>query len=425
MPFIESNDKYQKWKYVVNEFYILYPDGDTTAVPNHRVQSISISHLYETNLFPIFRVELVLSAHTYYKIIKNKDKIKFKLRIQKYYTEIGSSEKSLYRDWINDSFDLILDDDDFFADESLIKEQRESDYSLTTHEDLENDLFKVDNVIEFFLYKSELVGKMNTMVNAIISNASLSDGIQYIASQAGFDNLLMSPIHNTKTYKELVVPPLKAKQAIKFLDTYYGLYRTGMMFYGDMIDNITYLIEYSSKCTAYQNRELRETDIMIPKKSSKYSGDLCSLYRRDNNEKYFIIGNNGLSIRNESISYNAYASADIKVVDTYQGDISTSSSTAKVKDNKSVQIIENNTENSWFTEIYNSFINSKNVVMDIMLADYDVSAVAPNKLFKVVFEDSALSLKYKKNLLLAEAHHSLIKEGNDFTLSSTIKLRQA
>jgi hypothetical protein len=425
MAFIEKSDKYQKWKYVVSELFVLYSDGSQTTIPSRNVQSMSITHLFEQNLFPIFKLEVVLSSQIYYKIIKNKNDVKFKLRIQKFYTDIDNAEKSLQRDFINDTFDLILDDDDFDKEESLKKEQKELDYRYVSDKHSENDLFEVDNLMEFFLFKSEYVDKLNSMVNAIITDATINDGIQYIATNAGLTNLLMTVPHNRTTYKELVIPPLKTKQAIKFLDTYYGLYKTGMMFYCDMIDDITYLLDYSPKCTAYQNKELKETNIMIPKKSNKYASNLlCSLYRRDNKETYFIIGdNNRIAIRNESVSYNAYDNTDVKIIDTYDGNITTSNSTAIVKDNKSVKIIENNTENPWFSDIYNSLIKGKNVVIEVPLANYDISAVTPNKAFKLVFEDSALSIKYKGNCILSEIAHAFVKEGEAFTLTSIAKLR--
>lgn len=426
MAFIEKSDKYQKWKYVVNELFILYSDGSQTNIPSHRVQSITITHLYEQNLFPIFRVEVVLSSSTYYKILKNKNDVKFKLRIQKFYTDIDNTEKSLNRDFINDTFDLILDDDDFDTEEALKKEQKELDYTNMTKKETESeeDLFQADNIMEFFLFKSEYVNKLNTMVNAIISNATINDGIQYIATNAGLNNLLMTIPHNRKIYNELVIPPLKIKQAIKFLDTYYGIYKTGMLFYCDMIENITYLLDYSPKCTAYQTREMTETNIMIPKKSNKFNSTLCSLYRRDNKETYFIIGDNQrITIRNETVSYNAYADTDVKIVDTYDGNITTSNSTANVKDKKSVKIIENNTENPWFSDIYNSLINGKNVVVEVPLANYDIAAIAPNKAIKLIFEDSTLSLKYKGGCVISEISHAFVKEGEAFTLTSIAKLR--
>ena len=245
MSFIETTDQFQKWKYKISEFYVLYPDGAQTEIQTNRIRSMSLIHLFETHLFPIFKFELVLSAQTYYKIIKNKKNVKFKLRVQKYFTEIDSDEKSLSRDWINDTFDLILDDDDFNSDETLLKEQKENDYDNIVNKELENDIFKVDNVMEFFLFKSELIDKLNTTVNAIISNATINDAIQYIATQSNLNNILMSPINNTKVYKELVIPPLKTKQAIRFLDTYYGLYNNGMMFYCDTIDSTTYILSYT------------------------------------------------------------------------------------------------------------------------------------------------------------------------------------
>lgn len=425
MPFIESTDKFQKWRYIISELYILYPDGSNTQIPNERLISIAIDNTYDINLFPVFRIELVLASYTYYKILKYKNNVKFKIRCQKYYTAIDNSEKSLYRDWINDTFDLILDDDDFNSNENLIKQEKEISYDTVTKKDLENDLVQVDNVMEFFLFKSDLIDKLNTHVNAVLSNATVNDGIQYIASQIGLDNLLMSSPHNDKTYKELVIPPLKAKQAIKFLDTYYGLYKTGMMFYCDTVDDITYLLEYSPKCTAYQSGETKETHIIVPEKSNSYSSDLCSLYRRGNKETNFIIGDNTyLSIRNESISFNAYGSTDAIIIDTYSGDIKKTNNNIAVKDKKSLKVIENNTENEWFNDIYNNLINSKNLVIEIPIADYDISAITPNKLFKVIFENSALSIKYKGNFLLISASHSLMREGESFKLTSVLKLKQ-
>ena len=424
MAFIEKTDKFQKWKYIIDEFIILYPDGTSTEVPNHRIKSITIHHLYNQNLFPIFRTELVLSSKTYYNILKHKKDIKFKLRIQKFYTEIGDTKKSLYRDWINDTFDLILDDDDYNPDQSMLQEEKEMNSNVADLKDDENNLFEVDNTIEFFLFKSELVDKFNVEVNAILTNATINDAIQYIATQADMDNILMTIPDNTTIYPELLIPPMQAKYALKFLDTYYGFYKNGMMLYSDMISHITYLINYSSQCTAYQQNEKIETNILIPKKSNKYSSDLCSLSRQSNNDVYFIIGDNSnISIRNDSMSFNAYNSTDVTVIDTFDGSTSKSNSNVTIKDKKSTSIIENTTENKWYTDIYSSMINSKNVVMDVVLSDYDADAIAPNKVFKIVFEDSLLASKYRGKLILCQTSHSLIKEGEYFTLTSILNFK--
>lgn len=425
MAFIDQDDKYQKWKYIISEVFVLYPDGSQTEIPAQQITSIDIIHLYEKNLFPIFKVDVVLASVTYYKILKNKEKVKFKLRIQKFYTEIGDTEPSLVRDWINDTFDLILDDADYNSEESILKEKREKIYDTVTDKELENDLYMVDNKMEFFLFKSELVDKFNKVVNAVISNATINDGLQYIASVAGLSNILMTTPQNQTSYPELIIPPLKAKYAIKYLDTYYGIYKTGMMFYSDMVDGTTYLIDYSEKCTAYKPKELRETNILIPLKSSKYSSDMCSLKKKSSTETNFIIGDNTtISIRNETISMNAYAATDAKFIDPYSGDITASSSTATVKNTKSETIVENTTENKWVSDIYKTLVDSKNVVIDVVLSDYDIAAISPNKTYKIVFEDTALSSKYKKSLLISEITHSLKKEGNYFTLASIARFRQ-
>ena len=44
MPIIEKSDKFQKWKYIMSELFILYPDGTSTEIPAHRVLSISLNN---------------------------------------------------------------------------------------------------------------------------------------------------------------------------------------------------------------------------------------------------------------------------------------------------------------------------------------------------------------------------------------------
>lgn len=424
MAFISEDDIFQKWKYHVEEFKLLLDSGEEQDIPPFRIQSITILHDYEINLFPIFRIEAALEPSVYYKIIKNKQKIKFKIRIQKYYTEIGSDEKSLYRDYINDTFDLILDDDDYDPDEGIRKEEQIQNFEEIST-DTTNDLFNTNNLIELFLFKSEYVESGNIGVNEILSNATVSDGIQYIASMSNMKKILMTPSDNNTVIPELIIPPLKSKEAILWLDTYYGIYKNGILFYIDMISGITYLLSYSGDCTAYQKKEIKETDIMIPEKSGRYSSDVCSLKRKGVSDINFIIGDNkNLSSRNESISYNEYADLQTTTTDSYTGESTTDIGKGNTKNNKTSKFLINNTENKWYSKRYVSLISGKRIVIQLTLADYDISALAPNKKYKFLFEDSALAKKYKGNYRLGNISHYFVKEGTDFTINTVATFKQ-
>ena len=89
-----------------------------------------------------------------YKILKNKKDVKFKIRIQKFYTEIGSAKKSLYRDWINDTFDLILDDDDYNTEDPIIQEEKEMNLKLEQTQKEINDILINYFSIHFLFFQS-------------------------------------------------------------------------------------------------------------------------------------------------------------------------------------------------------------------------------------------------------------------------------
>ena len=67
-----SEDIFLKWRYTVSEIYILYPKEEPVKIPTERLVSLMILNDYENNLYPVFRIEIVLEASRYYKIIKNK-----------------------------------------------------------------------------------------------------------------------------------------------------------------------------------------------------------------------------------------------------------------------------------------------------------------------------------------------------------------
>ena len=417
MAFLYSNDNYQKWRYKVTELQILNVDSTPIEIIPDRISSIGILHDYENNLFPIFRIEIITASTIYYKIIKNKSKVKIKLRIQKYYNELANKKKSLLRDVINDTFDLILDEEEYDSDKPVREESKSNLTNFDT--DVSNDLYKSNNPIELFLFKSDIINRMNTTINAVISNATTTAAIQYIIKQAGLKNILMAPADNNKNIPELLIPPLKAKEALMWINNYYGIYKNGFIAYNDFIDGIFYILPYSGGCNAYQNNEIKETNILIPKKNNKIAAnEFCSIQRVNDLKSYYILGTNNISIRDETISFDVINSMNVSSVDSYSGDISINKNSYG-----NTTIIENKTENDYYVNMYNSIVNSKKIVVNTLLANYDINALKPNKKIKLLFEDSSISEKYKGEYILSSTNLVFIKDGSDFTLSTDVELK--
>lgn len=423
MAIFTDDDRFLKWKYHVEELYLLFPGEEPIELPNIRLASIMITHDYENNIFPLFRIEVVLEPSRYYKIIQQKENVQFKIRIQKYYREIGKSKESLKRDYINDTFDLILNDSDFDTEKGFKEEQNQNNYSSIVKDDL-NDLYWTDNRLEFFLFKSDTIKASRKIVNGILSNANVTDSINFIASKAGLKNILMAPADNDTIIKELVIPPLTASQAIVFVDSYYGLYKVGSLIYMDLDRN--YIMPYDGKCRCWEVDEKKETSIVIPKRSSSFSSDLCTVEKvaPDTKINYIVGSNFMIEIENQSITYDVLAGNDIQSIDLYEGEISTKKSNAITKDQNEEKLIQNMTENPYFNNIYTQQTSARSVVMFISLSDYDASILRPNSIYHVIFEDTALTNKYKGYYQLVRASHTFVKDGADFALTSAIVLKK-
>ena len=88
----------------MSEFFMII-DGETHKIPVERIHSFKIENYYLEAIFPIFKVVISLESARYYAMIKNKDKVKFKIRIQTYSHNVDTpSEHSMNKDLINDTF---------------------------------------------------------------------------------------------------------------------------------------------------------------------------------------------------------------------------------------------------------------------------------------------------------------------------------
>ena len=422
MAIFTSADTFLKWRYTIDEIYLMFPEEEPVEIPTERLTSIMILHDYENNLYPVFRIEIVLEASRYYKIIKQKNDVKFKLRIQKSYQVLGEEEWSLNQDYIQDTFDLILNDNDFDVDAGFKEEAASGNYENIEDEDVD-ELLDTDNRFEFFLFKSSTIKSGRKTVNQILHNATVTDGINYVVSKAGFKNLLMAPSDHTNVIQELVIPPLNAAMALIYIDCYYGIYKTGSMVYMDLDRN--YILPYNSKCKCWTKKEDKEISLIIPKKGSSFSSDLCTVIKDGDESTKYIVGNNtNISIENNSITYDILVGNNIESVDSYNGTVTTGSATSTTKDSNNERKIDNLTENPYFNKTYTTQSEARNVVISLTIGDYDIDFLKPNRVIKVIFEDGTLTKKYKGNYKLVRANHTFVLTGSQFQLMTDLVLKK-
>lgn len=422
MGVFDAGDKVRIYQYKPSKIELLLPGKEPEVIPNERLRKITIINDYENNYFPIFSVEIVLEASRYYKIIKQKTNVKFHLVINKFYHYNGEQDNSLNYKWIDDTFDLILDDND--EDNKMAQKQEEAsnNYTSVTNSDI-NDLNQVDNKVEFYMFKSSIIKGLKQTVNKILTNATVTDGICYICGEAGIKNLLMTPPVNSKRYENLVIPPLSRCKAIQFLDTYYGLYKTGSMIYFGL--NRSYILKYIGGCTAYEKKEVKNTSFVIPSQTSIHTTENGVLYKKNKtNTNYLVCDNNSTSNRNDSISNDVINGNDVTYVDSLTGDMDENESDAEGLQGNTTTVKVNNTENSWLGQTYTAQSSKKNNVIDIRINNADLDMIEPNKKLNVVYEDTQITNKYNGDYILAYASHELSKDGDYLGVSSIVRLKR-
>lgn len=419
MAILNNNDKYCNWYYEAESIQLLI-GRDIINIPSENLNSMNILHNYDENMFPIFQIVLLLNANLYNIIIKNKNIVKIKLRIQKFYVEIGKNNRSMYRDFINDTFDLILDDSIENLDRELQRDTQKNDLkNIST--DLSNDIkYQTFVPCEFFLFKNETIESTKKPINAIFSNASPTDVLYFLLKEGNIKNVLMSPSDNIVKYKKIIIPPLKLGEAIKFLDSYYGLYKNGSMIYFDF--NKVYILNYIGECTAYEKNEKKETNIIIPSSSSLYSSNNCGVIKSNNLKKNYILGSNMvLNIMNESITNNILNGNDIMVIDNVNGEINITNNENISRGENFINIIKNKVENPFIGETYINLMNSKSITISTIIGNYDIETISPNKKINIIFEDTSLANKYNYNYHISSVSHNFIKDGKLLSLQSTIQ----
>ena len=317
MKLFTESDQFQKYLYIVKDIQVLLPDGEENLIiEKNRFMGLDVEDNYEENYFPLIKITLVINSETYYKILKYKNECKFYLRIHKKYmknedkTKMSSEQKFLL-----DTFDLITDENTDDMLNALKEKISSDDYKKRKSEG--NVLDETDNNrVSFYLFKSSIAGT-KTNVNKILANANVSDAIAYLMSVAKIKNVLMSQPDNTKVYEELMIPYQSVLKSLGFLDTYYGLYKSGSIIYFGV--DYTYIIPYNGKCSVTSTSDKStNTNIVIPKSSNTlYSGKLGSVKRKNDESNYVIGDSTSINIMNKSISNNYLYANDIEVVDSY------------------------------------------------------------------------------------------------------------
>lgn len=409
---IKKEDQFAEYKYKVTEFFIII-NGETDKFPVERISDWKINHYFEEASFPILKFNLMMEPSRYYKIIKNKNNTKFKVRIQSYFIKDGNaSDKSMMRDIINDTFVIFTDEnnDDYDIDE---KKEAKTDKD-------ENELDKVGNNIELFLFKDN-VTKIRSTNNFILESCDLTTAVTYLLGKAGVSKVLMSPFDNTKSYPQLILPPQSIEKQLKYLNSSYGFHRKGSLIYFGLFH--TYVLDYKGGCTAWYKKEYKETNIYVLEKTN-HDGSLGSNILKPNVEQFYVnVLTEGVDIQNNSLSANNIQGVKPTVVNMRENSTQSQSPGISAPSENETMFF-NNSQNEYLAEAVAAYQQSNNIIITIEIENVNIEAFNPNKKYNIIFENTQLNQKYKGTYRISEASHHFTNNGDDFILTSSLTFKK-
>ena len=127
MSLIRDTDTYMQYRYVVSEFKAMM-GSEIIEFDTGKIRNLSIEKDYENDLFPLLRVVVITSQARYRQILRNRDTVKFKFRLQKYSRMLHDpNTESMKSDYINGTFVIFTDDDTPDMSENVVKLKQKTD----------------------------------------------------------------------------------------------------------------------------------------------------------------------------------------------------------------------------------------------------------------------------------------------------------
>jgi hypothetical protein len=233
----------------------------------------------------------------------------------------------------------------------------------------------------------------------------------------------MSPVDNRNIYDTIILPPQSIYENIKYLDAYYGFYKTGMLLYFGL--DRSYMLRYGPYSDAVADNEYHDTTILISEKGSDDTSQNGSIIREGESTNYIAASNATVQFINNIVALDVITGTDATIIDASNNKLDTFKSNYETRGDGKYSYIYNDTMNDYRVDTYSQQVKGQECQLNFAVSDYDIAAVTPNKNINIVFEDLTLNDKYNGVYKTASAVHKFVHDStSDFTLASVITFKK-
>ena len=394
--------------------------SDFELNPNY-LSEIFIEKDFDNMAYPYFEITVTLPPSTYRDMRKKNSEIRCYVELQKAYTDLQLNAASSSE---NLSFDTILQDTFYvFLVDNTPDLQSNFTETYETAAGIEKDEYGAGDYIttRMLLYNEEFFFRGRTIVNAVLQDATLLDGVIFSINKANLRNMLVSPPDNITKYNQLILPPLSATEQLMRLTADYAMYEVGATVFFDF--DRGYVLDNYNACTVWEPNEIKQVYIISKEKSDDSTALNTGSYE-DPSRKFYVVNIEAgrASFSNGSLLADQAQGTNVISVDTQSGDVRNINSNAKTAGlGNTSQIVVSNTGEDTSSALAYTLKNSSRIAK-INLSNIDIEIFKPNKEYIFSF-DTADFEEYMGSYHIMKFTADLQKDGDLFVCSATAEFK--
>ena len=398
----EMRDNKVNIKYKVENFDIIFENGDIEEIEAGMVRHLYIERDYDNLYFPLINISVVMYDLIYHRIKQENDTVRFRVRIiRNIYNK--DNELTKYELFCNKTFRCFMDKENVVKDNDLVEIKREKDDAIHPG--------YIANPREFYIFLDNVID-CKKKLNLSVEKSDLTDLIIYLFNQRNVDKLLMSKLDYSTSGSNMIIPNGNLIENINFLNEVLGLYKKGMLLFFD-IDN-AYLIDKNSKCTSWRPNEVRITHIHVTNNKENDSQLNGQYTDKERKQCHLFSHNKRIDMKNSNIINDQIHGNEVTLLNAKTNSVKQiKTSTTQIGNPNSNFVNSKYSTNSYVPSTIQTRLYESETLCTMSFLGIDVDVFTPNKEIVVTYEDPELHKKYSGSYRVIKLTSILKKDSKE------------
>lgn len=396
----EMRDNKNLIKYKVDNFDIIFENGDIEKLDGDVVNHLYIEKDYDELFFPIVNLAITMKDELYHRIKQENDTVKFRVRVIKniYDQDMQFLKYELY---FNELFQCFEDKENVIEDKENAENKKE----------MEDDSVTLGtNTRDFYLFTDE-VTKCKKYFNMSIESATLSDLLIYIIGETGITNLLMTKLENNPSLSNLTIPSGNTVETINYLNNIKTFYKKGMLLFFDI--DTTFLIDKNYKCTAWRKNEVQITHIHVSNQQTSDSQMNGFYINKDRKQTHVFSNTDRVQLKNLNITTNQLSGNNIRIINPKENSVQNVSANTTTVGSSNEKLLSMKDDATYTVSNIKTMMEENECVCSVTLIGVDSEIVSPNKEILITYEDSEYQKQYGGNYRVSKVLTTLSKDASE------------